>query len=268
MQGVAEPELLVPGGASPHNFSLRPSQVRAMQRADLLIWVGPEMETFLARSLASEQLSGRILTLADRPELNWLAVRSAGLLKSSAGHAEADEHQHGHAGSRDYHFWLSPTRSMLMAEIVCQELIRTDPTHAGQYQANLNKLKQLLAELKESLQHQLEAVKGRPYLVFHDAYRYFEEEFQISPRGVISVNPERPPGARRVNQIRQELIKGEIRCLFSEPQFEPRLIQVLLEGIDARPGILDPIGAGLEPGPGAYQVLLRTLAENLIVCLE
>jgi len=272
MQGVAVPELLLPGGASPHNFALRPSQVRALQQADLIVWIGPEMETFLSRSLSDRHLPGKVLTLADKPELGWLAARAAGVLGTAengggAG-TEPVKHRHQHADGRDFHFWLSPTRALLMAEIVGEELTRIDPEHAEQYQANTRRLGRQLEALKVQLRQQLASVVNLPYVVFHDAYRYFEDDFRISPIGVVSVNPERTPGARRVRQIRDEILGSRVRCVFSEPQFEPRLVRVLTEGTAARTGILDPLGAGIMPGPAAYQELLKTMGESLVRCLE
>jgi len=266
MQGVGVPELLLTGSASPHSFALRPTQLRSLQQAELLVWVGPELETFLARSVAELKPAVTVLTLADHPELNWLAARSGGLQEAAGHHDENHSARHVH-GNRDLHFWLSPSRAQTLAEIVFRELSRLDPDNAASYQANLQRLKEELNELKRSLKGKLAGVRDKPYVVFHDAYRYFEEEFQVSPAAIVAVNPERPPGARRIGEIRAEIIRSGIRCVFSEPQFEPRLVRVLIEWTAARSGTLDPLGAELAPGPAAYEQLLENLGRNITACL-
>jgi len=266
MQGVGTPELLLSGGASPHSFSLRPSQVRSLQQADLLVWVGPELETFLSRSLLGQPLPGRLLTLSDRAELDWLPGRAAGLQVQGDGHEVADSDRHQHAG-RDSHFWLSPRRAMILVEIVCRELVEIDPRNAERYRENRQKLRKQLIALQREVSARLDAARGLPYVVFHDAYRYFEDEFRVSPAAIVSINPERPPGARRISAIRDEVIRRRIKCVFSEPQFEPRLVRVLTEGTSARSGVLDPLGAELTPGPEAYRQLLDNLARNFAGCL-
>lgn len=266
MQGVGTPELLLSGGASPHSFSLRPSQVRSLQQADLLVWVGPELETFLSRSLLGQPLPGRLLTLVDRADLEWLPTRTAGLQDQGDGHEEAGGDRHQHAGL-DSHFWLSPRRAMILVEIVSRELGQIDPRNAGRYRKNSQKLRKEMSTLQRDVQARLAAARDLPYVVFHDAYRYFEEEFRVSPTAIVSINPERPPGARRISEIRDEIIKSRIRCVFSEPQFEPRLVKVLTEGTSARSGVLDPLGAELSPGPNAYRQLLERLGDNFAGCL-
>lgn len=266
MQGVGVPELLLTGSASPHSFALRPTQLRSLQQAELLVWVGPELETFLAHSVAELKPAVTVLTLAEQPEFNWLAARSGGL-QEAAGHHD-ENHSEGHVhGNRDLHFWLSPSRAQTLAEIVCRELTRLDPDNTAHYQINLRRLKEELNELKTSLEGRLTAARHKPYVVFHDAYRYFEEEFQVSPAAIVAVNPERPPGARRISEIRAEIISSGISCVFSEPQFEPRLVRVLTEGTAARSGTLDPLGAELVPGPAAYRQLLENLGRNFTACL-
>jgi len=266
MQGVGTPELLLSGGASPHSFSLRPSQVRSLQKADLLVWVGPELETFLSRSLLGQPLPGRLLTLVDRAELEWLPTRTAGLQDQGDGHEEVGSEHHQHAG-RDSHFWLSPRRAMILVEIVSRELEQIDPRNAGRYRENSQKLRKEMSTLLRDVQARLGAARDLPYVVFHDAYRYFEEDFRVSPAAIVSINPERPPGARRISAIRDEVIRRRIKCVFSEPQFEPRLVRVLTEGTSARSGVLDPLGATLTPGPEAYRQLLENLARNFSGCL-
>lgn len=268
MQGVAEPELLLPGGASPHSFALRPSQVRSIEQADLVVWVGPELETFLQRGLSGLGNSKKILTLADLPALAWLPARSGGLLTVGGEAAAEADHEHGHRGNRDYHFWLSPERAIVLVSQLRWKLTELDPAHASRYQANSERLVQRLQALQKSLAAGLAGLRGSRYAVFHDAYRYFEEEFGIQPLAIVAVHPERPPGARRLQQIRQAIREQQIDCIFSEPQFEPRLVQTLIDGTTARNGILDPLGAGLQPGPEAYFELLQALGDDLRLCLE
>lgn len=257
MQGVGEPRLLIPGGQSPHHFSLRPSDARALGHADLVIWVGPELEGFLTNPLQGIRAS--VLTLLD---IEGIRVLHAG---------SPEEQDHGHEaaqlGGRDGHLWLDPRNAIAIARTLATTLSELDPTHREQYQSNAERLVERLSSLDRDLERQLAQVRDRPYVVFHDAYRYLEQRYGLHPVGVVSVDPERRPGARRVREVRAAIHSTGARCVFSEPQFPSRLMAVLLEDTGARSAVLDPLGTGIPAGSDAYFQLMQRLADALLGCL-
>ncbi len=261
MDGVAEPELLIRGSASPHDYALRPSDVRALNDADVVFWIGPALEAFLERPLANS--SATSVPLMETPGLSLLPIREGGLWET-----DDHGHDHGHHGDFDAHLWLDPRRGTLLAERIAAVLSELDPANQIRYQRNTSLLQERLTLLEGELEDLLAPVKSLPYIVFHDAYQYFERRFGTTAVGSITLNPERSPGARRISEIRARITDGGVRCVFREPQFEPALVNILLEGTDARGGVLDPLGAELTRGPETYPALLRNLAESLQDCLS
>ncbi len=267
MQDITEPELLLRGGSSPHDYRLRPSDVRTLNQADVVFWVGAELETVLARPLA--QAPAQAVALMDTPGMELLPLREGGLWEAhDHGHGHGHDHHHHHHGDEDAHIWLEPGRAALMVEHIATVLSEHDPTHAEQYQHNAASVIARLHALEDEIVATLASVRTIPYIVFHDAYQYFEDRFGTLAVGSITLNPERRPGARRIIDIRQRIAERGASCVFSEPQFEPTLVTTLIEGTEARSGVLDPLGATLTPGPDAYFHLLNGLAEALRECLE
>jgi len=266
LEGVAEPELLLPTGASPHQQSLRPSQMRVLQQADLVIWVGPELESFLVRPLAAQhnKQSFPLLTLSG---INRLSARSGGAWSDSA----SDPHEH-HAGpdhvDRDPHLWLDPENARIIVSAVAEKLCQLDPGRTSYYRQQAEVLKKRLAELDQSLRRRLASLPSGRHLVFHDSYQYFESRYGLKPAGALSIHPERSPGARRITELRDLIRRNQVVCVFTEPQFEPRLVRTLVEGTSARSGVLDPLGTTLPKGADSYFRLLEDLAANLSSCLQ
>jgi len=261
MQGVGEPHLLLQTG-SPHSYALRPSDARALQQADLLIWVGPQLELFLVR--AGQNIPAeKHLMLLELPGIKRPPLRRGGLWESGDDHAHADGDHH----DSDVHIWLDPDNAAIIVKAIADRLTRLDPENAVRYQRNgadtIHRLRLLDAELKK----QLAPLQNRPYIVFHDAYHSFERHYNLHPVGAIAIDPERRPGAKRLQQIRELLLGSGALCLFREPQFEPRYIPLLVEGTSVRTGVLDPLGSSLTPGAELYFELLRNLANNLTTCL-
>lgn len=278
-EGVGEPALLLEGGASPHSFSLRPSDARELADAELVIWIGEDLELFLRRPLETVAAKATVLTVSELEGITLLPVREAGLHSTAElahdhdhdqdndhDHDAGHDHDHAH-GSYDPHLWLDPANAQVIAAAIAETLTEIDPAHAEQYRANAAALQESLTELESDLRAQLEPLKGSSFLVFHDGYQYFEAAFDIPSAGALSLGPERQPGAQRLKEIRAWVAQEEAVCLFSEPQFEPRIARVVVEGTDARLGELDPLGATLAPGPHAYEQLLRALADSLTECL-
>lgn len=263
MDGVGKPQLLLPGGSSPHSYALRPSQMRALHGADLLVWVGPELESFLAKPLAGKELANKTLQFNQLPGITLLAGREGGAWGED-GHAAAHEHQHQ---GTDPHLWLDPANARLLVQALSTRLIEIDPQNAESYRANALTEDQRLQELEHRLREQLKPLRQVPYLVFHDAYQYFERAFDLHPLGALAIHPERTPGARRIREMRRQIEERGARCVFSEPQFEPRLVTALTEGTTARHAELDPIGAKLPDGPDSYARLLQAMADSLETCL-
>jgi zinc transport system substrate-binding protein len=263
MDGIGVPTLLVRGGGSPHSYALRPSEARALIEAQVVFWVGPGLEQFLRKPLAALGSGARIVRLDGARGLTLLEQRAGGLWEEGE-----EEHGHDHQhGVYNPHVWLDPRNAQVLAEAIAEVLARTDPAHAAAYRANGERLSGRLAELDAELARRLAPLRGRPFLVFHDAYPYLEARYGLPAIGAISVSPERPPGARRVAALRERIRETGASCVFAEPQFQPRLVQTLLEGTGARGGTLDPLGADLPDGPELYFTLMLNLARGLTDCL-
>lgn len=284
MDGVAAPTLLVRGAGSAHTYSLRPSDARALEEAPLVFWVGPGLETFLRGPLDTLASGARVVALADAPELELLEFRDGGPFE---GHGDAEEghehthehahehdespdhgHDHAHAHGNDLHVWLDTVNARALVAEIAARLSETDPANAERYRENALAYSAKLDTLTKEIAQQLASVQDKPAIVFHDAYQYFERRFGINVVGSITVSPDVMPGAQRVSEIRAKVRELGAACIFSEPQFEPRLIAVVAEGTGARVGVLDPLGADLEDGPELYLELIRTMARSLRACLS
>lgn len=269
MQGVAEPGLLIKGGGSPHGYMLRPSEARSLAEADLVVWVGPGLENFLVKPLDTLGEHARRLTLAEALAPDLLPVRKGGSWEEHAEHppdgADAPEHDHGEA---DQHLWLDPRLAKRVVAETVAVLVEVDPEHRQQYCDNADRLQERLDNLDLRLRAEIEPVRQIPYLVFHDAYQYFEKAYGLRAVGSITVDPERKPGARRIMEMRDKIKAAQAHCIFSEPQFEPRLVATVIEGSGVATGVLDPLGAELPAGTESYFLLLEGLAKSLVACLK
>ncbi len=260
MEGVARPGLLMTGGGSPHSYALRPSQARSLAEAALAVRVSEGLEVFLNRSIENLASGARILTLDETAGLTLFEARAGGLWKH---HDNAHEH-----AERDPHLWLDPENAIRLTARIAGTLADIFPEHATAFAANAHDLQRRLGALDLEISEAIGPIKGIPYIVFHDAYRYFEEHYGLLPAGAVSVTPDRPPGARRLVDMREHIRREQAVCVFSEPQFQPRMVSTLIEGTRARRGTLDPLGAELAPGADLYFTLMRNLARNLKECLE
>ncbi|MEH6720301.1 MAG: zinc ABC transporter substrate-binding protein [Aurantimonas endophytica] len=357
MEGVSEPSLIVTGAGSPHNYALKPSQAAALEEADLIFWMGHELETFLERPVETIGTGATVVSLIDAPGLKLLPFREGGAFEAhdhaheghaaeaagghdhaheeaagethdhtheaeaggehhdhaheaAAGHSHDDDHgasaseaTHDHAheepaaghdhaheeaaagaghnhdhshgasegghdhGDFDPHVWLDPQNAKALAAAIGSALAAADPENAEHYAANTATLDQRLDALTAEVEAQLEPVKDRGFIVFHDAYHYFEDRFGLEAAGSITINPETPPGAERVTEIQARVRELGATCVFAEPQFEPRIISVVTEGTEARTGELDPLGAAIADGPELYFELIETMAASMRECL-
>ena len=188
--------------------------------------------------------------------------------KEHDDHGDHDGHDdHGH-GEFDPHVWLDPVNAKAIVHEIEEALVKADPEHASTYEANAHKMMDKLDSLTAELREELEPVHEKGFIVFHDAYQYFEQRFDVAAIGSITVSPEVMPGAERVSELREKILESNATCVFSEPQFEPKLVETLVEGTGARTGVLDPLGATLTKGPDLYFQLLRNMASSLKKCLS
>lgn len=266
MDGAGAPELLVEGGASPHTYSLRPSEAGMLEEAKVVFWVGEGIETFLAKPLAALAGDAEVVALAETPGIDLLDARKGGVFEPDADEAE-HEHEHDH-GTKDMHIWLDPENARLMVRLIATTLAKSDPENAAVYEKNADFLDRRFDDLTAETNATLAPVRGKPFIVFHDGYRYFEERFDAPAAGSITISPDRAPGAERLREIRDRIARLEAVCVFSEPQFEPTLARVVTEGTGAQAGVLDPLGAEIPEGPELYFDLIRKLATSMAECLS
>jgi len=296
MQGVGEPKLIVQGAGSEHVYSLKPSDAEAIEHAKVIFWAGPSMETFLDKPIDTLGEGAKVVALGEADGLTRLKFREGGPFEAhdhghegqdhaAEGHdhahdnadkghdhaAEASEtghdHHHGH-DEFDLHFWLDPQNGKVLATDIAKALSASDPEHAAQYEKNARDYGEKIDALTREIASELELVKDKPFIVFHDAYQYFENRFGVKAAGSITVSPEKAPGAARIKEIHDKIKSLGAACVFSEPQFEPRLVKTVIDGTDAKTGVLDPLGAELKDGPDLYPQLIRNLAFSLKTCLS
>ena len=309
MEGVGRPTLLVQGGASPHAYSLRPSEARALQNADLVVWVGPEIESFLEQPLHALADDAYVLELSRAEGATLLPMREGAAWgehdhghggeeahedhddedghkdhddeDAHAGHDDEDGHkdhddedahvhredghEHGH-GEFNLHLWLDPVNAGVLVTAMADALAQVDPERAAHYQDNAAALHTRLQALDAELKQTLAPVADRGFVVFHDAWQYFDTHYGLRAIGSITVNPEQAPSAARLVEIREALAGSGAHCVFAEPQFEPRLVQTLVAETGAASGTLDPLGAAIEAGPDLYFTLMRNNAASFRAC--
>lgn len=265
MEGVGTPLLLVDGKASPHSFSLRPSQVQAISKAAMFIRVSERLEPFTGKLTRALPAGVEVVTLVDAPGVKLREQRLTGTFEGH-DHADHDGHDAGHEAF-DSHIWLDPDNAKVISAHIAKVLAARFPEHAARFLSNAEALKSDIDALTRELAATTAPLHGKPFVVFHDAYQYFDRRFGLDAVGSITVSPDVQPSARRLIELRQKIRELKAVCVFAEPMFQANLILAVTEGTDARSGTLDPEGLGLEPGPQLYFVLMRNLASNLKACL-
>jgi zinc transport system substrate-binding protein len=301
MEGIGEPKLLVTGSASPHTFSMKPSDAKALNSSAVFFRVSERVEPFTTKVVKSLPKEVRTVTLAETPGLELLEVRTGETFeRHDHGHDDHDDHGHkghkghehqkeakghsdhghdndhaahpdhaeDHAKAHDGHVWLDPDNAKLMVAEIVRVLSEVSPENAETFKTNGERVTAEITALAAEIAKDLEPIKGKPFVVFHDAYQYFEHHFGLTAIGSITMSPEVQPSAKRLTEIRKKLKTLEASCVFAEPQFKPKLVATVTEGTSARAGTLDPEGALVEPGKGAYTALLKNLASGLKSCLS
>ena len=331
MEGVAKPKLIVDGYASPHGFALKPSHAKMLQEADLIFWVGEDLESFLEKPLNTIAKKAEKIELMEIKGLNKLKFRERNIFdvhddhdhghkedkhkeddhddhdhKKKDGHKEddhddhdhkkkdghkEDDHDHGHKkkddhddhddhghkkkddhddheghhhGEHDPHIWLDPINAKVILNEMVEHLIENDPNNASTYKSNLNKALKDLDKLTVDVMTELN--KSTPSIVFHDAYQYFEERFNVKVLGAFTVNTDVMPGAEQLAEIREIIEHDKITCIFSEPQFNPDIINAVAKDMDIKTGVLDPLGATLDPGKDLYFDLIKNMSKSFKGC--
>ncbi|MDC7859609.1 zinc ABC transporter substrate-binding protein ZnuA [Pantoea ananatis] len=272
--GVTPVEVLLPDGASEHDYALRPSDVKRLQNADLVVWVGPEMEAFMTKSAAALPAK-KNLEIVQIPGVKTMLLRG-GEDDDHDDHEAAehnhdhhdDEGHHHHHGEFNMHLWMSPEIAKKTAVAIHGKLLELMPQDKAKLDANLQHFEAELADTDKRIISQLAPVKDKGYFVFHDAYTYFEKHYGLSPTGHFTVNPEIQPGAQRLHQIRTQLVEKKAVCVFAEPQFRPAVIDAVARGTEVRKGTLDPLGTDISLGKDSYVKFLSQLSSQYETCLK
>ena len=295
MDGVGKPDLIVDGYASPHGFALKPSHAKMLQEANLIFWVGEGLENFLEKPLKSIAKNAEKIELMEIKGLTKLKFRERNIFDGhddhghdedghkedghddhghdEDGHKEDDHDDHGHDedgheghahGEYDPHIWLDPENAKIILNEMVEHLIENDEKNASIYKSNLNKALKDIDGLLKSVKSELN--KDFKSIVFHDAYQYFEERFNVTVLGAFTVNTDVMPGAEQLSEIREIIEHDKVSCIFSEPQFNPDIINAVAKDMNISTGVLDPLGATLEPGKGLYFDLIRNMSKSFKGC--
>ena len=273
MQGIGSPSLIVEGSNSPHNFTLKPSHAKMLQQADLIFWVGENLETPLEKPIKSISKKSKVIELLEIDGLKKLEFREKNIFDGhdSHGHKKHDDHghkkkdDHGHAhGDHDPHIWLDPSNAKVIAKKMTKELVSLDKENAKIYKENSKKLMKdidlLIKDIKKNTN------KNASFIVFHDAYQYFEKKFRVNAIGALTVNTDILPGAEQLKDIRNVINKKKARCIFSEPQFNPNIINAIAKDTNIKTGVLDPLGSTLPADKNQYFMLIKNISNSLKPC--
>ncbi len=262
----AAPESIVRGGGSPHTYSMRPSDARALEQADLVIWIGEDYEGFLERPIKALGKRARVLELAEAPGVATFKAREGGVWEGD-GHTHGHKHGNKH-GEIDGHMFLDPKNAAAFGRAIAGALSEIDAPNAARYRANAEALATKLEALDAELATSLRPLAGKPFIVFHDSLQYLEKRYGLTPAGSITVSPERRPSAQRLQRLRDRIARSKTICVFAEPQFDQALVRTVVEGTKAKTGTLDYVGAEVPPGPDHYFSVMRGLAKDLSSCLS
>ncbi len=272
MDGIGKPGLILDGYASPHSFSMKPSHAKMLQNADIVFWVGEGMENFLKKPLNSIAKKAKKIELIEVKGLNILKFRERNIFDEHNhddhdhdDHAKKEDDHDGHAhGDYDSHIWLDPMNAKVILNEMAEHLIENDTQNASKYKNNLKKALKEIDTL--TIQVMTELNKSVSSIVFHDAYQYFEQRFNVNILGAFTVNPDVMPGAEQLAEIREIIEHENVACVFSEPQFNPDIINAVAKDMNIKTGVLDPLGATLDPGKNLYFDLIKNMSLSFKDC--
>ena len=264
MDGVGTPRLLVDGAASPHSFALKPSATRAIHGADVFVRVSESLEPFTAKIVSGLPTSVDVVTLEQAPNLRLLDRRTSGTFGAHRHGGDDDRSRNG----KDGHIWLDPDNAKAIVAYLAKALSARSPADAAKINANAAKLAARIDALTADIESETRPLRGKPFVVFHDAFQYFETRFGLDAVGSITVSPQVQPSAKRLRELREKIRSLSAVCVFAEPAVQPNLLTAVTEGTQARSGMLDAEGLTLRPGADLYFELMRNLASELKSCLE
>ena len=274
MKGIGEPQLLIPQNASPHHYAMRPSEAKALQEANLVVYLGHDMSPWLEPLFETVAALAEPLDLSEVDGVLQLSYREGPVFGDHEGHDDHDDHEghddhahHDHDGN-DPHMWLDPVNALVWLDAIASELGHIDPENAARYRANAKTAKEEISHEIHHIEDHLKSVQGKGFLVFHDAYQYFENRFGISATGSISIGDASKPSPKRLRQLKHHFEEEGIHCVLSEPQYSSKLIDSVFGGFKPHIGVADPIGVDLELGSGLYLELLENFASGIAECVN
>jgi zinc transport system substrate-binding protein len=286
MGPLGTPDLILPPGASPHGHAMRPSQARSLARADVVFWTGDDLSPWLHGPLETLAGKARVVDLSTVPGVTLLELREGAAFGAhdhgdhdadgaaqgdddhpdhethAVGHDEADHADHGH----DPHSWLDPENAKVWLQAMAETLGTADPGNAAAYEANATAAAARISALTDQISADLAPLADLRFVVFHDAYQYFEHRFGLTATAAISLSDASDPSASRVAEVRRAVSELDVTCVAAEPQFNPALVRTVAEGSAVTATVLDPVGADLAPGPELYGTLLRQMADGFLTC--
>ena len=301
MDGVSNPSLIIEGSNSPHNFSLKPSHAKMLEEADIVFWIGEDLESFMEKPLNSLAKNAVQISFMDLKSIEKLKFREMSDHDDHDDHGHEDEHEghddhdddghkdddhddhghddhHGHEdeedddssndghnhGEFDTHIWLDPVNAKAMVSEIAHELSELDPSNKSNYEKNAEKIISSLDDLIDRVSTSIP--KNPSFIVFHDAYQYFENRFNIKAAGSLTLNPEVLPGAKQIAEIQELIEHDSVKCIFSEPQYNPKIVEMLSADMNVSTSVLDPLGADIDTGPKMYNNLILQIANSLKDC--
>ena len=299
MEGVGKPSLIIEGTNNPHTFVFKPSHAEMIENADIVFWIGEDLEAFMEKPLESLAKNAKTISFMDLASIEKLKFREQNIFDDHDDHGHDDHYDHGHKdddhddhddhdghddehdghddhddhaghhdghnhGEFDAHIWLDPANAKEMVLEISHELSELDPSNKSKYEDNASKtivtLDKLIQEVDKSLS------KDISYIVFHDAYQYFEKRFGVIPAGALTLNPDVLPGAKQIADIQDVINDKGIKCIFSEPQYNPKIIETLGNDMNISTGVMDPLGAYIDAGPSMYSDLINQIANSIKDC--
>jgi zinc transport system substrate-binding protein len=285
METRGEPQLIIEGTNNPHTFVFKPSHAKMIEEADIVFWIGEDLEAFMEKPLNSLAKDTKKIAFMDSEFIEKIKFREKNIFDDHEGHEDDDEgheddddhghkdddhdddhkdaHAHAH-GEFDPHIWLDPENAKEMVKIIRDELIKIDPEGQRQYSVNTAGATLELDNLINSVEKELS--KDISYIVFHDAYQYFENRFGVIPAGALTLNPDVLPGAKQIADIQDVINDKGIKCIFSEPQYNPKIIETLGNDMNVSTGVIDPLGAFIDAGPSMYSELINGIANSIKEC--
>ncbi|WP_019645443.1 zinc ABC transporter substrate-binding protein [Novispirillum itersonii] len=276
MEGVGEPVRLIPQGQSPHTHVLKPSDARAVSKADVIFWVGPELEGTLPKTLTTAPKTAQIVPLLRSLGEAALPLRDGENWESGHDHDHDHGHSHGHDHGKatadehedglDPHAWLDPQNAKAWAATIAATLSARDPAHAMQYAANLTKTEQQLTALETALQEKIAPAKAQKVLVFHDAYQYLERRFGLQVIGAVTIDPSRAPSAKHLKALQAKVQEQGVTCLYAEPEFPDAVLRTVAQGVKAKVITVDPDGGAPGKGFAAYEAAMQGVATAVASC--